>query len=142
MVSLKNSFSRRYSNFCVSQPIKKLTNNVGFCVYSTPMDLIQFYIPFKGKKRPAKTKLMLAKLCAVLACAESDSTTESQMTEWKTGYNRKTNSAQSALARRVPRAGPACHPPHYTPTQGGCKIFVFVIERNFHKIFNFVFCKI
>ena len=35
------------------------------------MDLLLFYIPFKGKERPAKTKLMPAILCAVLACGES-----------------------------------------------------------------------
>ena len=35
------------------------------------MVLFLFYIPFKGKERSAKTKLMPAKLSAVLACAES-----------------------------------------------------------------------
>ena len=45
--------------------------SLGLC--STPMDLFLFYIPFKGKERLAKTKLMLAKLGAVLSCAESDS---------------------------------------------------------------------
>ena len=32
------------------------------------MDLFLFYIPLKGKERPAKTKLMPAKLCFVFAC--------------------------------------------------------------------------
>ena len=36
------------------------------CTYSPPMDLFLFCIPFKGKERPAKTKLMPAKLRAVL----------------------------------------------------------------------------
>ena len=45
--------------------------NMGFGLYSTPMDLFMFYIPFKDKERPAKTKLFWAKppdsaQCAVL----------------------------------------------------------------------------
>ena len=55
------------------QPIKKITKNVGFGLYSIPIDLVLFYISFKGKERPAKTKLLLAKLPAVLACTEFDS---------------------------------------------------------------------
>ena len=84
MVFLKNSFSQRYSNlkfekidsaqantarsrfFFQSQPFKKLIKNVGFGLYSTPMDSVLFYIPFKGKERPPKTKLFPAKLRAVL----------------------------------------------------------------------------
>ena len=38
------------------------------------MDSSLFYIPFKDKERPAKTKLFPAKLRAVLTCAESEST--------------------------------------------------------------------
>ena len=34
------------------------------------MDLFLFYIPFKGKERPEKTKLMTTKLRAVLVSAE------------------------------------------------------------------------
>ena len=34
--------------------------------------LKKFNILFQGKERPAKTKSMLAKLCAVLVSAESD----------------------------------------------------------------------
>ena len=46
---------------------------MGFGWCSTPVDLSLFYIPFKGKERRAKTKLLPAKLRAVLACAVSDS---------------------------------------------------------------------
>ena len=35
--------------------------------------IYKFTILFQGKERPAKTKLMPAKLRAVLVCAESDS---------------------------------------------------------------------
>ena len=59
--------------FVTSQPIEKLTKNVGFGLCSTPMDLFLFYIPFIGKERPANKKLVSAKLRAVLACSESDS---------------------------------------------------------------------
>ena len=85
IVLLKESFSRRFSNFnfekfdsaqcqptrsrnCfVSYPFKNLTKNVGFDLCSTPMDLFFSHFPSKGKERPAKTKLMPAKLSAVLA---------------------------------------------------------------------------
>ena len=30
---------------------------MGFGLFSTPLDSFLFYIPFKGKERPAKTKL-------------------------------------------------------------------------------------
>ena len=41
--------------------------------------------------------------------------------------------ARAALARPFP--------PHCTPTQGGCEMFVFVISRNFRKFFLFYFAK-
>ena len=84
MVFLKNSFSQRYSNLKFekfysaqantvqsqfsfkSQPFKKLIKNLGFGLYSPPMDSFWFYITFNGKEMPPKTKLFLAKLRTVL----------------------------------------------------------------------------
>ena len=40
--------------------------NVGFGLFSTTVDSFLFYIPFKGKEIPAKTKLFPAKLRAML----------------------------------------------------------------------------
>ena len=59
-------------------------------------------------------------------------------------YNRKTNSAQSALARREHQGCTGPPSPPLTPLlhRVAAKFFVFVIFLNFHKIFNFVFCKI
>ena len=62
MVSLKNSFSRRYSNlkfekFEAAQAITARSLNI-----------------LEGKERPAKAKLFPAKLRADQHCAESDST--------------------------------------------------------------------
>ena len=55
---------------------------------------------------------------------------------WQNGkqYNMKMNSAQSALARAPGLYWPAPLSPHATPTEGGCKIFIFVTSRYFSKI--------
>ena len=84
MVFLKDSFSRRYSNlkfekfdsaqantsrsrnFSTSQPFKKLTKNVGLCCNSSYIYFVLFNILFQSKERPAQTKLLPAKLRAVL----------------------------------------------------------------------------
>ena len=66
------------------------------------------------------------------------------MTEWKTvkkedEYSTIFISAEDAPGLYSVQALPL--PPHCTPTEGGCKVFVFVISQNFHEIFNFEFCE-
>ena len=50
------------------------------------MDLFLLYIPFKGEERPAKTKFVPAKLCAVLTSAKS---TPSCVNRRGVSYSRK-----------------------------------------------------
>ena len=64
---LKDSFSRRYSNFLTSW--QKMLDYVEIVNIHKKK-----YFYYQGKERPAKTKLVPAKLRTVLACAKSDST--------------------------------------------------------------------
>ena len=80
MVLLKKSLSQRYLNFkfekfdfagsqifFISLPIKKLTQIFGLCSNCLHICFKKFNILFQGKERLAETKLMPAKLYAVLA---------------------------------------------------------------------------
>ena len=61
----------RSQNFLFSWPFKKLTNNVGLYCNSSHKWLQFFSFFIQGKERTAKTKLFLAKLCAVLVTFRS-----------------------------------------------------------------------
>ena len=82
IVSLKKSFLWKYSNLQFEKfdspqantarcRIDKLTKNVGLYWNSSPV-FKKCNLLYQGKLRPAKKKMVPAKLRAVLACAESN----------------------------------------------------------------------
>ena len=74
MVYLKNLFPQRYSNFqfqnLTIQPFKKLAKTLSYIEtlqFSNIKKKLFSNFLYQGKERPAKKKLVLAKLCTVLA---------------------------------------------------------------------------
>ena len=67
--------SRRYSNFKFEKFDFTQTNTAWSQTKLVYVEIVHifFYILFQGKERPAKTKIMLAKLRTVLVFAKSDS---------------------------------------------------------------------